>query len=96
MSNPESAKFIAQHTVAADETLSHIALKYYGSAVREKWMLIYEANKETIGENPNLIHPGMMLNIPAQDASRTPSTDEFHTSGHNTTPPRTEKQNKFD
>jgi LysM repeat protein len=81
MSNPESPKFIAQHTVAADETLSHIALKYYGSAVKEKWMLIYEANKDTIGENPNLIRPGMVLNIPAEDTpSLTPTEEDQKTS----------------
>jgi hypothetical protein len=27
---------IAEHTMKPDETLSHLALKYYGSAVREK------------------------------------------------------------
>ena len=52
------------HTVAADETLSHIALKYYGSAAKEKWMIIYEANKELIGDNPNIIRRGMELFIP--------------------------------
>ena len=52
------------HTVAADETLSHIALKYYGSAAKEKWMVIYEANKELIGDNPNIIRGGMELFIP--------------------------------
>ena len=52
------------HTVASDETLSHIALRYYGSAVKEKWMIIYEANKELIGDNPNMIRKGMELFIP--------------------------------
>jgi nucleoid-associated protein YgaU len=27
-------------------------------------MLIYEANKAGIGDNPNRISPGMVLNIP--------------------------------
>ena len=56
--------YIAEHTVAADETLSHIALKYYGSAVKEKWMIIYEANKAVIGNNPGRIRPGQVLKIP--------------------------------
>ena len=51
-------------TVAADETLSHITLKFYGSATKEKWMIIYEANKELIGDNPNIIRRGMELFIP--------------------------------
>lgn len=63
-----AAQYIAQHTVASGETLSHIALKYYGSAVREAWMHIYEANKALIGPNPGIIRPGMVLNIPPKPA----------------------------
>jgi nucleoid-associated protein YgaU len=58
------AKFIAEHTVGPDETLSHIALKYYGNAGREFWSAIYEANKAVIGDNPGSIRPGIVLNIP--------------------------------
>jgi nucleoid-associated protein YgaU len=58
------SKFMAEHTVAADETLSHIALKYYGSAVKDKWMIIYEANKAVIGDDPGRIRPGQVLKIP--------------------------------
>ncbi len=57
-------KVKAEHTVASGETLGAIALKYYGSAAKEKWMAIYEANKEVIGDNPNLIKPGQVLKIP--------------------------------
>lgn len=57
-------KFIAEHTVVKDETLSHIALKHYGSAAKPYYMHIYEANKETIGANPNVIRPGQVLHIP--------------------------------
>jgi len=63
-SKPAGQKKGKLHTVASDETLSHIALKYYGSAAKEKWMIIYEANKELIGDNPNIIRPGMELFIP--------------------------------
>jgi nucleoid-associated protein YgaU len=52
------------HTVKSGETLSHIALKYYGSATKEHWMKIYEANKATIGDNPNIIRTGQELVIP--------------------------------
>lgn len=57
-------QYMAEHTVAGGETLSHIALKYYNSAVRDKWMAIYEANKEVIGDNPSLVRPGQVLKIP--------------------------------
>lgn len=57
-------EFIAEHTIAAGETLSHISLKYYGSAVKAKYMIIYEANKDVIGDNPNMISVGKVLRIP--------------------------------
>lgn len=57
-------KIKAEHTVEEGETLSDLALKYYGSAVKEKWMVIYEANKAVIGDNPNIIVPGQVLKIP--------------------------------
>jgi nucleoid-associated protein YgaU len=64
---PKPNKPVKKHTVASDETLSHIALKYYGSAVKDKWMIIYEANKDLIGDNPNIIRAGMELVIPDID-----------------------------
>lgn len=54
----------AEHTVESGETLSGIAMKYYGSADRDDWMAIYEVNKDVIGDNPNLIKPGQVLTIP--------------------------------
>lgn len=54
----------AEHTVASGETLSHLALKYYGKATPPYWQLIYETNKEVIGENPNKVRTGMVLKIP--------------------------------
>jgi nucleoid-associated protein YgaU len=55
---------MAEHTVGPGETLSHIALQYYGSAVKDKWMVIYEANKDAIGDNPNHLPRGIVLKIP--------------------------------
>jgi nucleoid-associated protein YgaU len=57
-------EYIAEHIVKPDETLSHLALKYYGSAIREKWMVIYEANKAAIGDDPAHVKPGTILKIP--------------------------------
>ncbi len=56
--------FLAEHTVTSDDTLSALALHFYGSAEREKWMLIYEANKDVIGDNPAILRPGIVLKIP--------------------------------
>jgi nucleoid-associated protein YgaU len=57
-------EFIAEHTVVSGDSLSKIAAQYYGSGTQDKWMLIYEANKEIIGDNPSLIHPGQVFKIP--------------------------------
>jgi nucleoid-associated protein YgaU len=59
---------MVQHTVAAGETLSHIALQYYGSAAKELWMRIYTANQAAIGADPNRIRAGQVLNIPEKPA----------------------------
>lgn len=61
---PAAPEFIAEHTLAADETLSHLALKYYGHATPPYWKVIYEANKELIGDNPNRVHSGMLIKVP--------------------------------
>jgi nucleoid-associated protein YgaU len=58
---------LVQHTVAGGETLGGIALQYYGSASKDSWMRIYEANKETIGDNPGMIRVGMVLDIPEKE-----------------------------
>ena len=61
----EAAAWIGEHTVTADDTLSHIALKFYGKALPPYYKLIYEANKDIIGDNMNIIVPGQVLRIPA-------------------------------
>ncbi|HPF97540.1 MAG: peptidoglycan-binding protein LysM [Flavobacteriaceae bacterium] len=60
--NPEpEAQF---HTVVKGDTLSKIAKKYYGNAM--KYPVIFEANKPML-KNPDLIYPGQVLRIPALD-----------------------------
>ena len=50
------------YVVKSGDSLSKIAKELYGDAKR--WPEIYEANKQLIGDNPNLIHPGQKLRIP--------------------------------
>lgn len=57
-------RFIAAHLVGFKDTLSGIAYKYYGKASEPFYRLIYEANKEIIGSNMNLLRAGQSLNIP--------------------------------
>lgn len=57
-------KIITEHTLTSEETLSHLSLKYYGHATKPYWMVIYEANKDVIGDNPNRVHKGLVVKIP--------------------------------
>src|SRR5215831_16223004 len=60
-----------EHRVNPGETLSEIAIRYYGDAREPSWRKIYDANKEVIGGDPQAIKPGdpiragATLNIPA-------------------------------
>lgn len=49
------------YTVVAGDSLSKIAKREYGDA--SKWPQIFEANRDKI-QNPDLIHPGQVLNLP--------------------------------
>jgi hypothetical protein len=49
-------------TVSTAGSLWQIAQQEYGDG--SKWQLIYDANKSTIGSNPNLIYAGMKLKVP--------------------------------
>ena len=50
------------YTVQEGDTLSAIAKKFYNDGA--KYMLIYEANKKLIGDDPSLIQVGQELKIP--------------------------------
>jgi nucleoid-associated protein YgaU len=50
------------YTVQSGDSLSKIAKKHYGNA--NSWTRIYDANKEKIGDNPDLIRPGQRFVIP--------------------------------
>ena len=60
----EEDAYLDTYTVKKGDTLSAIALRYYDSPARDKWMAIYEANKEVIGDNPGMIYPGQEFKIP--------------------------------
>lgn len=50
------------YTVKAGDRLWNIAKKFYGKG--SDYTKIYNANKGTIGSNPNLIYPGQVFTIP--------------------------------
>ena len=51
-----------EHIVAVGDTLSHIALAYYGNAM--KWENIYQANKTTM-KNPHYLYVGQKILLPS-------------------------------
>lgn len=51
------------YTVARGDCLFNIAKRFYGDGAM--YPAIYEANRETIGGNPNRIYAGQVLTIPA-------------------------------
>ncbi|KAA9325564.1 LysM peptidoglycan-binding domain-containing protein [Hymenobacter busanensis] len=50
------------YTVVSGDSLSKIAKHHYGDA--SKWHQIYDANKATIGSNPDHIEVGQQLRLP--------------------------------
>ena len=50
------------YTVRSGDSLSKIAKALMGDA--KKWRQLYEANKDVVGSNPDLIKPGQVLKIP--------------------------------
>ena len=51
------------YTVVKGDSLSKIAKRLWGDA--SLWPQLYEANRTTI-KDPDLIHPGQVLNIPVR------------------------------
>ena len=53
----------SSYTVKKGDNLWNLAKKYYGDG--SQWRKIYDANRDVIGGNPNLIYPGQTYTIPA-------------------------------
>lgn len=56
-------------TVKAGDSLSAIAARELGDASR--WRELYDLNKDVVGADPNLIHPGQTLKLPGDAGIRT-------------------------
>jgi nucleoid-associated protein YgaU len=52
------------YTVQAGDTLSSIAQRAYNNGSQPYWMAIYRMNQSDIGNDPNVIHLGLILWIP--------------------------------
>ncbi len=61
---PFPSKLPTHYIVKEGDTLSGIALRFYGNGTESWCRKIYDANKTVIGANSNLIKPGQDLTIP--------------------------------
>ena len=61
---PPAVAAVRTHRIDATDTLASISQEYYGT--QTLWRLIYEANREVIGDDPNVIPLGAELLIPEQ------------------------------
>lgn len=52
------------YQIQKGDSLWTISLKVYGDPML--WPKLYQANKGTVGKNPDLIYPGYILNTPEQ------------------------------
>ena len=78
-SNAEAQTNYVTHVVQSGETLGKIAYRYCTS-----WKVIYDINRDTIGNDPNVIQAGMVLTIPAncdKGGSTTPPASGVYDRG---------------
>ncbi len=54
---------IKEHTLTPDDTLSGLALHFYGHATPPYWQYIIEVNKDTIGSEVKDYRPGKVVKI---------------------------------
>ncbi|GIQ70905.1 LysM peptidoglycan-binding domain-containing protein [Xylanibacillus composti] len=60
---PEEQESARVYVVKAQDSLWLIAKRMLGNG--DRWRELYDANRQVIGPNPNLIHPGQVLEVPA-------------------------------
>lgn len=68
--HPETTSAADTYTVQAGDSLWLIAQRILGPAssdsdIAATWPLVWEANRATIGQDPDLIMPGMVLALPS-------------------------------
>lgn len=70
-----------EHKVAKGDSLSSLSGMDMHYAVQDYWPILYSYNRDRLGNNPDLIHPGIMLRIPCLDESGQPLPGQFVDSG---------------
>jgi nucleoid-associated protein YgaU len=64
------------YVVQPGDSLWSIAEQFYGDGT--KWTVIYEANRSTIGDNPENIQAGMTLTIPDLAVAPPPAGGQIY------------------
>jgi len=67
------------YTIRAGDCLWNIAKTQMGDAM--KWQDIFNANKDILGNNPDLIRPGTTINLPGQEVAANPANNYVVKSG---------------
>ncbi len=67
------------YTIRAGDCLWNIAKNQLGDGM--KWQDIFNANKDILGSNPDLIHPGTSINLPGQDVAANHASNYVVKSG---------------
>lgn len=68
VAGPALADTAGSHTVRPGESLTSVSQQVYGTP--DRWSAIYEANRQSIGTDPNLLVAGTVLSLPSTGPSR--------------------------
>ncbi len=67
---PADPVVLSEYRVVAGDSLWAIAARHLGDddpvRVDRYWRAIYAANRAVVGDDPDLIHPGQLLVLPAE------------------------------
>lgn len=69
------------YTVASGDSLSAISGRFWGDVLL--WPILYKANRQTVGSNPNLITVGMKLSVPNIKSYSSQELEQARTEGRN-------------
>ena len=71
-----------QHEITSGDSLSFLASLGPHYSDPSYWPILYQANKDRIGDNPDLIYPGTMLRIPCVDENGDLLPGQFDADGN--------------
>ena len=65
------------YVVRPGDSLSSIALAHPGAgSLDDRWRALWRANRDVVGDDPDLIHPGQALRLPGTHHDSRTQTDE--------------------